>query len=223
MLELAALGAARRWPGMIDDRLDPSGAVHRLRRVEQEVGDDPVEQVLVGLDLDRRRPAPRCRRPGPVSGCSRTSWAAPRTTAVRSTVTKWLARTREKSRNSPSSRLSRSLSRTISWASTRSSGSSWRAARQLLDRAADRGERVPDLVRQRRRERGDRLEPLGPDVKRLQLLEVGDVGENRGDARQRFGRRSNVVVESPIGTSRPSARRAMPSARLTRRPLRDAR
>jgi hypothetical protein len=32
--------------------------------------------------------------------------------------------------------------------------------------------------------------------------------------------RANVVVESPIGTVRPSARQAEPSARLTRRPLR---
>ena len=165
-------------------RTGPRG---RLHRVEHQVGHHPVQQVLVALhhgaaalDRDRRRPARQ-------SGWARISRTTAVTTACRSSGTNWVARTRAKSRNSLSSRLSRSLSRTMSPARNRSSSSACADPGQLLHRAPDRGQRVPDLVGQRRAQRRHRLQPLGPDLELLHLLEVRDVGEDRGDRGRLLG------------------------------------
>ena len=56
-------------------------------------------------------------------------------------------------------------------------------AGELLDRAPNRRERITDLVGQRGAQLRYRLQPLGPHVELLNLLEVRDVGEDGGDRR----------------------------------------
>ena len=185
VLQIGAVGNLSRLHRRDADR-DLDRTASRLDRVQHQVGDDPVQQVLVAVE-DRPSALDHELGVGPAVGVGADQANDRRDDRMQ-------VERHELGRAHPGEiqELAQQPAQPVALPHDQPGEEAlvlvgMLRPGELLDRAPDRGQRVPDLVRQRRAQRRHRLQPLGPGVELLHFLEVGDVGEDRGHRRRLLG------------------------------------